>query len=491
MSQLLNRLIQADALTLTTRLKRQHLVGADVPHLSRSTVNNILDENTALRTQFRAWLEDDKITTTCTRRDLRALFRLFKEVFNELGQLRVTLNDVILDPTLAGRVSELALNPSKATAPSGEGVFGAGPSGPAWMAPLSKFLGLPGGFGQEEAAVRTMSPPTRGRTPSRPPPRIVPKREPALSASTTHVNVEFSGAGIGRAVTTTSSVQAEGRLTASASNGSSVSAGETSRSVMNIFAGAPRPAADPADPWVVIPKPQPQRASTMGMGRRYDMAGGATIGRSALRNAALAAGNPNGDKRLSRIVDAMIDAPQTNTSQDGEERDSVPDTLLERTLRPRGLSDSSIHTTYMAHESEPMSTSPQRTVEVRAERPDRQSVLQTLSRQVQRLASQSFAVPSRPFIGATTAGATAETGAVPSRPQTLAESPVAEAIPGAPVIRRALARAASPGGGLLPVLSSWAAVLEPAEMENDGRTRRSQNSMYVGDPREEAWGRGL
>lgn len=44
-----NRLVQADALTLTTRLKRQHLHGADIPHLSRATVNGILNESNTLR----------------------------------------------------------------------------------------------------------------------------------------------------------------------------------------------------------------------------------------------------------------------------------------------------------------------------------------------------------------------------------------------------------------------------------------------------------
>ena len=119
-AQLLARLSQADPLTLTNRLKRQRLLGADVSHLSRSTVNSILQEATALRSNFRAYLEDDKVTTTCTRRDLRGLLKLVKDIFNEMGQMRVTLNDVILDPSVAAKVSDLALNPTKVESTEGD-----------------------------------------------------------------------------------------------------------------------------------------------------------------------------------------------------------------------------------------------------------------------------------------------------------------------------------------------------------------------------------
>ena len=46
----------------------------------------------------------------CTRKDIRLLFK-FVKVFTGLGELRATLNHVILDPSTASRVSELALNP--------------------------------------------------------------------------------------------------------------------------------------------------------------------------------------------------------------------------------------------------------------------------------------------------------------------------------------------------------------------------------------------
>jgi hypothetical protein len=488
---LLNRMVQADALTLTTRLKRQNLLGADVSHLSRSTVNNIISESNALRTQFRAWLEDDKITTTCARRDLRALFKLFKDMFTEIGQLRVTLNDVILDPSVAGKVSEMALHPSKST-PSPSTETPATSSSSAWMAPLSKLLGLPGGSNQDDAAARALSPPARpvSRGPLRPPPRVAPKREAALSASAMTVNVEFSGAVAGRAVATTSSAQPgrgdAGVLMTSPST-SSVSTpsatGETSRSVMDIFAGAPRPqVATPADPWVVVPKPH--RATSL-IGKRYDLAADATMGRAAMRNAAL-----NRPPRLPRAVDAVIDGMQAE-----EERSVPPDTLLQRTLKPRGLSDSSIRTTFLNQEEDAAAQLPPTAAP--PGRSDRQSVLQTLSRKMQsfRLASSSSAGPSR------MARDPLESGAPPVPPgsaaPTLITPSTSSGPPGAGMpIRRATQPASSHGGGsFLPKLnlSSLAATLDVAEIDEGGEPSMP-HGMYISSAREELnreWRRGL
>ena len=116
-------------------LKRQNLKGADLP---RSTVGNILSKATSLRAQFGPLLEDDKVVLACTCKDMRLLFKFIKEVFAELGQMRVTLNNVILDPSTASRVSELALNPGRTEAEAKELSAQAGAAG--WMAPISKFF---------------------------------------------------------------------------------------------------------------------------------------------------------------------------------------------------------------------------------------------------------------------------------------------------------------------------------------------------------------
>ncbi|KAI1795112.1 hypothetical protein LXA43DRAFT_1178999 [Ganoderma leucocontextum] len=419
---LLNRIAQADALTLTNRLKRQRLLGADISHLSRTTVNAILNDASALRNSFRPFLEDEKVTTTCTRRDLRGLLKLVKDVFTELGALRVTLNDVILDPTIAPK----AVDPTP----------GKDANAPSWIAPISKLLGLPGGGGvgsSESAASRALSPPARNLGRGRPPPRIAPKLQPALSASAMTVNVEFSGAAVGRAVTSTYSAHPSrvgsefGASLPTPGSSASVTSPrpaiaqpaprqgpDLSRSVMGIFAGAPRPAE--GDPWVVIPRPPSasrkvtRMASVAGMDKAT-----ATMGRASLQHA-------TSGRRLSRIVDAMIDTPQPAGPGQGEASDQGsndndhdndyggPPPALERGLR-RGLSDSSIHTTFTQHGDDPYHSDSGADSSQPA---DRQSVLQALSRKVQ--AFRFMAATPAPT-EATASSAAGET-ATGSRPQT-------------------------------------------------------------------------
>ena len=236
---------QADALTLTNRLKRQNLKGADIGHLSRSTVSHILSEATGLRTQFRSLLEDDKVVLACTRKDMRLLFKFVKEVFAEMGQMRVTLNDVILDPSTASRVRELSLNPGRADTEAKEREISVQAGVAGWMAPISKLF-------TPTARTDTTTPVDRQATlvPSintrgiSHPPRSIPKLGPALAASATTVNVEFSGTG--RSVTSTFSSQS---LTQSDPYHDAASG------VMGIFAGAPHSRSE-SDPWIMVPPPQ-------------------------------------------------------------------------------------------------------------------------------------------------------------------------------------------------------------------------------------------
>lgn len=384
---LLNRLQQADAFTLTSRLKRQHLRGADVAHLSRSTINNVLSEAAALRVHFRAFLEDEKLVTTCNRRDLRALLKLFRDIFTEMGQMRVTLNEIILDPSIAPKVSEMALDPSKSDVLVGKergaenNVAAAG-----WMAPISKLFGSASvrpenGVGGASALMRSVS----AKGPARPA-RFVPKLGPALSASATTVNVEFSGAGVGRAVTSTSSAHPS-RPGPSAPQASTSSA----QGVMGIFAGAPR--SSTPDPWVVVPKGPRRVQSTMPSAES-----------PGLRRTHAAARSAN---RMSRNVDAILDIQQTPTREDQESEE--PDylgPLLEHKLRRRGLSDSSIHSTYIsqaAEDSVAAADTPRRD----AAWPDRGSVLQALSRRVQNFR-----------LGPTTSGGSSDAGVSPGASST-------------------------------------------------------------------------
>ncbi|KAG9317330.1 hypothetical protein JVU11DRAFT_1529 [Chiua virens] len=202
MHSLLHRMTQADALTLTNRLKRQHLRGADVKHLSRTTVSNILSDISHLRARYRVWLEDEKLTTLCTRKDLRGLFKLFKEVLEEMGQMRVTLNDIILEPNVAVKVSEMALDPAKAEAMDKEAKVNGIGIGASWMAPFSKLFGSSAhDVSSLPSITRTLPRPINGGDGNIRVSRPVPKIGPALAASATTVNVEFSGTGAGKSVT--------------------------------------------------------------------------------------------------------------------------------------------------------------------------------------------------------------------------------------------------------------------------------------------------
>ncbi|KAL6307178.1 hypothetical protein BKA93DRAFT_747895 [Sparassis latifolia] len=479
---LLTRLSQADAFTLTDRLKRQHLVGADVSHLSRTTVSGILRESAALRAHFRAFLEDDKVTTTCTRRDLRTLLKLVKDMFAEMGQMRVTLNDVILDPSVANKVSEMALHPAKATAET-SGVDAGNLSAPGWMAPISKLLGLPsaGPNASEQAASRALAPPVRSssRGRGRAPSRVVPKREAALSASAMTVNVEFSGTAVGRSVTSTYSAHPEREDSISILSMQSLTTQPVapvpngpntnlSRSVMGIFAGAPR-TEDSVDPWIVIPKPQRgftvpmpgvREGSLTGTGAPSGSASGAaTVGRSALRHAASRIG-------LSRLVDAVDLAGDRP-----EPQEASPSTLLDRTLIRRGLSDSSIHTTFMNHGEEEAKPAEHETSATQ----DHQSVLAAISKRMQGF---RFAGPT----------SNADAGRPVSRPETPVSRPNVKSpdregahTPTRP--RASSPRAIPPGtAGLLRTLNlaSWATTaLDPNQPPS--------SSLFGESPREETF----
>ncbi|KAL4081515.1 hypothetical protein V8B97DRAFT_1863528 [Scleroderma yunnanense] len=358
---LLHRMSQADALTLTNRLKRQHLRGADVKHLSRATVGNIISELAQLRAQYRTFLEDEKMTLLCTRRDLRGLFKLFKDTFDEMGQMRVALNDVILEPSIAHSVSEMALDPTRAEAMERERKSSGSVLGLSWMAPFSKLFGT----SLHDLSAQLTTSPSRqvnqGKGELRHPRPVVPKIGPALAATTTTVNVEFSGAGAGRSMTNvfssptshTAAIAEKDRLPDLDARASTTATTSNVRSVMDIFAGAPR-IDDASDPWVVLPR-VPRRVRSTYFGFEVPDSGPATMGRAAARKRHVS--------HMSRDVDAVLDAGFVR--RNGFEEDDI-----DQTLHRRGLSDSSIHSSFIDHTEDNSSSS-------------QPSVLQTLSRTVQ------------------------------------------------------------------------------------------------------------
>ncbi|KNZ78618.1 hypothetical protein J132_11059 [Termitomyces sp. J132] len=357
-SGLQSRMSQADALTLTNRLKRQHLKGADIGHLSRSTVNTIISEVTNLRTQFRFLFEDDSVVIPATRKDFRVLFKLFKEILTDMGEIRVLLNDVIMNPSCASRMSEQALNPSLAQdqdkIQDSVGVSATG----GWMAPISKLFSPPA-RPQNSGERSGLNSPILHRPSSTRPTRIIPKLGPALSSSAMTVNVEFSGTVVGRSTTSTVASQAKQREEAPGPSDPA----HSKSAVMNIFAGAPQ---HTSDPWVIVPPKGPRRVQSFA--KPPGEFNGGTLRRPM---------NRSSDNALSRDVDAVIDAQ----GSDGDETADDLTPLLQRTLRRRGLSDSSIHSTFTS-QADAQIPAPTNPFDITAW-PGRQSVFQALRETVQ------------------------------------------------------------------------------------------------------------
>ncbi|CCA72547.1 hypothetical protein PIIN_06484 [Serendipita indica DSM 11827] len=338
-SALLNRMTQADVPTLTNRLKRQHILGADVGHISRSTISSILNEVSGLRNHFRSILDDERSATVISRKEFRGLLKSYSDLFQELGSLRATVNEVVLNPGIANKLREEALEPEES---KGKVETAKGGALGGWIAPLSKFwAGAPSNAADPKAT--TQANPTAliraGSSRNRlQPPKIAPKIAAAVSASTTTVNVEFTNAGIRRAISTT-----------------------------------PDPVSSPSPP---VPKPstatsplaqpRPQLrgifagssggTSTRLVAERQTSVGIGTASSSRLEQAKLRAPRratqdpefPKGEpaRRYSRAVDAVVDQ---HAVDEDEEDDEYPGDLLQRTLRPRGLSDSSVHSSMIPH----------------------------------------------------------------------------------------------------------------------------------------------
>ncbi|KAJ9101031.1 hypothetical protein QFC21_003249 [Naganishia friedmannii] len=365
MSKILLRVRQADVPTLTRRLKKQHLAG-DVGHLSTSTMKALVTQVAEMRTHFRGVLDEEKRhqqhpqsnapvanESLVTRKDFLILIKLFKELFTELIELRTSVNQIILDPMAVTRLKQSVQASIDMTDPAeqtntgnGKQTKQGGATGLGWIAaPITKLWAASG-----------PAPETTAPSAAPPNPRSAPKLEASTSASTTHVNVEFASTGIIRRAThalpvisTTAddpadpynaltsisppdtlsrvsfsrkgagggTLKAKPRPAISLGDGTVRGTAPTVRAgLMGIFAGAPTPSARP----FLRPKASLEFHATQ---RRL-------------------AGHHR--RQVSNAVNAVIDQPLPEDA--GE--DNLPP-LLERTLRPRGLSDSSIRSTFQSH----------------------------------------------------------------------------------------------------------------------------------------------
>ncbi|KAG8946275.1 hypothetical protein FRC03_001429, partial [Tulasnella sp. 419] len=170
------RLSQSDIRSLSNRLKRQNLiVGGDISHLSRTTLNTIMAEVNNLRGQFKAaGIEDNDIASVVSKKDVRMLLKVFKELLIELAQLRGLLNKVTLDPAHATKLKEEALSDELQPADvdsegSGRGRKSTGGGGilSGWMMPtqISKLFGAPAQQTSSPLASGSNSTPAGGLTP--------------------------------------------------------------------------------------------------------------------------------------------------------------------------------------------------------------------------------------------------------------------------------------------------------------------------------------
>lgn len=320
LSKMLTQLRGVDIPTLNRRLKKQHLPG-DVGHLSRSTIANLQTEVAELRHRFRSLLEVSDVS----RREMTLLLKLLKDVFSDVLELQNVVNAVTIDPKLAKKLRREAFADPDAPPETTSGL--------GWIAaPLTSLF-----TAAQKPAEAPVVPATPSRdriiTPPAPLTRAAPKQQASTSATTTHISVEFGSSGpVRRALPALSQSASDTSSVASRSVSAPITAGSArvrsraSRSdLMGIFAGAQPSGVSPA-----------VRARVRHASSQY-------FGPSDRRIFS----EPR--ERLSTIVDAVLDPGE------GEE-DVIPGDyeppLLERTLRPRGLSDSSIRSSTLVEQPE-------------------------------------------------------------------------------------------------------------------------------------------
>lgn len=353
--RLVSRLKTADIVSLEQRLKRQNLPG-DVSLLAKSTMRDIvsglcpvriehlsqyaeltmatrrrqLSDIDAMRNHFRQVLEQEASAlasesgtaaqdlsseSLMARKDFITVVKLFRDVLHELGRLRLIINRVALDPQLAARLRDVEAIQAPTDLLTGTLPGLSDKSGAtSLLAPLSRlFYG-----GDALAGNRAGTAHGQGGMKS----RAAPKIEASSALATATINVEFGGQGGIRRQVSIMPQSGDGGLAGkynSLGKGLPNHSKPPRRELSSIFAGGSGATRAPSgDHWVVLPR-----------GSTARQASGAPASRQL----------PH--QRYSRHVDAVVD--------NVPEEDDFRPNLLERTLRPRGLSDSSIHSTFLAH----------------------------------------------------------------------------------------------------------------------------------------------
>lgn len=247
------------------------------------------------------------------RRDFVNLVKLFRDLLFETSRLRFIVNRVQLDPTLATDMRALDVENILQAEPSVQQPASTSAGGGGLVARLLSVGGAPGPEAEHHSLRRSVT----NRSSMRP---------IGLVSSAT-INVAFES-GVGRAVEASEGPAsvAGGSLSATAvlpAQSARRKVGAKSKRELNsIFAGA-LPLKAPASS-TTSAHPVPTRVSLNPFSRLL-----------AYRPA------------LSATTNAILDSFQHSPLSSGDQA-PVPN-LLERQLRPRGLSDSSIRSTFVAH----------------------------------------------------------------------------------------------------------------------------------------------
>ncbi|GAA6011457.1 hypothetical protein JCM11491_002793 [Sporobolomyces phaffii] len=348
-AKLLGRLQTADVATQTKRLAKQNLPGGDVKHVAQANLKDLVTEIDSMRDRFRRILEQERSTlakdtpraashssseSLISRREFVSLVKLLRDLLFEASRLRSLVNRVQLEPSLASRLGELDDAQTGASETTDQATSKSASTAGGLLAPLSRLFGS------------TLSPgehPTLISRPSSAQLRAPPKRGGYSAVTSATVNVEF-----GKAAVRSSSTDP---TTTSPSQTPVSRPDPPRRDLSSIFAGS---TARPADPWVVLPNgdgpsgatpapmPQPRRAPSRSPGL-------ASVASSYLPFSRILASSyrPALSSTTNAVLDSIPHAPPT--SHDPSASNEPPPTLLERQLRPRGLSDSSIRSTFLSH----------------------------------------------------------------------------------------------------------------------------------------------
>ncbi|CDU22391.1 uncharacterized protein SPSC_01021 [Sporisorium scitamineum] len=378
-NRLFNRLSTADVDTLTRRLQRQNLAG-DAGHLAKTTVHSILRDIDGLRDHFRKLIEtearnharDDNSAhskdfageSLVSRKEFFALLKTFRDILCELTKLRLCVNDIHLNPGQAAKLlhehlgANTAEDRSLIPIPSAVNWLGkmllGGPSGaPTTPSPgaskPSASLAVPdagsttGSKGGRPVAGRTISGSYAGH--------LAPRASPAVVSSTLAVEVKGTHASAAESSQQRLSVSPQTPVGGGLRAGPRLQRGRSqasltrdqSRVLSRLFAGSLNPSYAGLD---------------AARGGHSDF-GSSLAQTSSLRPRVNDSKTTKPWQRpLSRIVDddeisihrgrAIRQQVFDDSDDDGSDDEMKGSgNLLERTLRPRGLSDSSIRSTFV------------------------------------------------------------------------------------------------------------------------------------------------